>query len=496
MDAKVDLGGRTRDEDDRRLSKEFEAGAYTSTASERSNGVLSKEASVNGDDIPGDVEAAPEAQDESAPPDGGYGWVCVFCCMFITACTWGINASYGVYLSYYLTHDPPLFAEATSLDYAFVGGVTVGAGMLISPVANFFTRKFSSHVALLIGCTLQCASLIGASFAYRIWHLYLSQGALFGIGMGFIFVASVGIIPQWFDKKRSVANGISAAGSGIGGLAFSLGTNAMLQHLGLAWTFRITGIVAFTVNTTCSLLLRDRNKTINPDIRMFDLKILKRIEFLFIVGWGAFSMLGYVVIVYSLPNYGVSVGLTQKQGSIMAAVLNLGMAIGRPFVGLYSDTWGRINIAGALTFICALTVFIIWINATSFGVLIFFALINGAICGTFWATVAPVTAEVVSLKELPSALNLIWLFMVAPLTFSEPIGLALRQTHREPSGAETTKYLYPQIFSGLMYLVAATSMLLLRVWKIEFEDNKAGEDAGPESRFGKGRRRWLRWVKV
>ncbi|KAF3910229.1 hypothetical protein ABW21_db0203382 [Orbilia brochopaga] len=497
MDEKVDrMSGGTRDEDDRRLSKEFEAGAYASTISGRSNGVLSKEASVNGDDVPGGVEVAQVVEDDSAPPDGGYGWICVLCCMFINACTWGINASYGVYLSYYLTHEPSLFPEASSLDYAFVGGVTVGCGMLISPVANFFTRKFSSHVALLIGCTLQCASLISASFAYRIWHLYLSQGILFGVGMGFIFVASVGIIPQWFDKKRSVANGISAAGSGIGGLAFSLGTNAILQRLGLAWAFRITAIVAFTVNTTCSLLLRDRNKKINPDIKMFDLKILKRIEFLYIVAWGAFSMLGYVVILYSLPNYGISVGLTQKQGSIMGAVLNLGMAIGRPFVGLYSDTWGRINIAGALTFVCSLTVFIIWINATSFGVLLFFALINGAICGTFWTTVAPVIAEVITLKELPSALNLMWLFMVAPLTFSEPIGLALRQTHRDISGVETTSYRYPQIFSGVMYLIAALSMLLLRVWKIEDEDNKAGEDMGPEQRFGKGRKRWLRWVKV
>ncbi|KAJ6259540.1 hypothetical protein Dda_5177 [Drechslerella dactyloides] len=495
MDEKGDLSRQTRSEDERRLSKEFEAGAYASAGSARSEGVLSKEASIKDDEVPGGVEVAQEAKDESAPPDGGYGWVCVFCCMFINACTWGINASYGVYLSYYLTHQPPLFAEATSLDYAFVGGITVGCGMLISPVANLLTRKFSSHVALLLGCTLQCASLICASFAYRIWHLYLSQGLLFGIGMGFIFVASVGILPQWFDKKRSVANGISAAGSGIGGLAFSLGTNAMLQHVGLAWAFRITAIVALTVNTTCSLLLRDRNKNINPDIKMFDLKILKRIEFLYIVGWGGFSMLGYVVILYSLPNYGLSVGLTQKQGSIMVAILNLGMAIGRPVVGLYSDTWGRINMAGALTFVCSLTVFIIWINATSFGALIFFGLINGAICGTFWTTVAPVIAEVVSLKELPSALNLMWLFMIAPLTFSEPIGLALRQVRWE-NGVEKTSYLYPQIFSGLMYLVAAVLMLLLRVWKIEFEDNQAGEEAEPEQRFGKGRRRWFRWVKV
>ncbi|EPS38920.1 hypothetical protein H072_7294 [Dactylellina haptotyla CBS 200.50] len=500
MDTKIDLNNPTADEQEKRVEKEFEAGADVSTAnttvanSERSNEAVSKEVRVSGEKAEDAVEIAGEPVDESAPPDGGYGWVCVACNFFMNACTWGINSSYGVYLSYYLTHRPPLFAEATSLDYAFVGGVTVGIGMVISPLANLLTRRFSSRVALLLGCVLQASSLIAASFAYKIWHLYLAQGALFGIGMGMIFVASVGILPQWFDKRRSVANGIAAAGSGIGGLAFSLGTNAMLQQLGLAWTFRITAIVAFVVNTTCSILVKDRNKKINPEIKMFDLKILKRFEFMYVVGWGAFSMLGYIVILYSLPNYGVSVGLTQKQGSIMGAMLNLGMAIGRPFVGLYSDSWGRINIAGALTFICSLTVFIIWINAKSFGVLIFFALINGAICGTFWTTVPPVTAEVVPLKQLPSALNLLWLFMIAPLTFSEPIGLALRET-TWVNGVEKSHYLHPQIFAGFMYLAASVMMLLLRGWKIEFEDNLAGETES-EKRFGKGRAKWIRWVKV
>ncbi|KAF3935861.1 hypothetical protein ABW19_dt0207109 [Dactylella cylindrospora] len=499
MEAQINPRQPTSDEEERRREKEYEAGALDSKAvSERSNGGLSKETGDGGvsDDATAveTIEVAGLPKDDSAPPDGGYGWVVVICNVFMNACTWGINSSYGVYLSYYLTHDPPLFPEATSLDYAFIGGLVPGFGMVISPFATLLIRRYSSNFTLLVGCVLQCASMIGASFAYKIWHLYLAQGVLFGIGMGMIFVASVGIITQWFHKRRSVANGIAAAGSGLGGLAFSLGTNAMLQRFGLAWTFRITGIVAFAVNTTCGLIVRDRNKAINPDIRLFDLSILKRLPFLYIVGWGAFSMLGYIVILYSLPNYGESVGLTASQGSIMGATLNLGMAIGRPVVGLYSDSWGRINIAGSLTFVCALTVFIIWINAKSFGVLIFFSIINGAICGTFWTTAPPVTAEVISLKELPSALNLLWLSMICPLTFSEAIGLALRH-NTIVNGVEKASYLYPQVFAGLMYIVASVMMLLLRGWKIRHEDEAAGETDAKE-KFGKGRNRWIRWVKV
>ena len=84
-----------------------------------------------------------------------------------------------------------------------------------------------------IGALFQYASLIGASFATRIWHLFLSQALCFGLWMGFLFVGTSGIPAQWFRRKRSLADGITAAGSGFGGLIYSLITSAMLESIGL-----------------------------------------------------------------------------------------------------------------------------------------------------------------------------------------------------------------------------------------------------------------------
>ena len=38
------------------------------------------------------------------------------------------------------------------------------------------------------------------------------------------------------------------------------------------------------------------------------------------------------------------------------------------------------------------------------------------VAGTFWTTIAPIGAEVVGLKELPSALSIVWIFLVIPTT--------------------------------------------------------------------------------
>lgn len=73
----------------------------------------------------------PQGKEEPPPPpNGGYGWVCTACCALINGHTWGLNSSYGVFLAHYLATDT--FPGATSLEFAFVGGLSISCAMLIS----------------------------------------------------------------------------------------------------------------------------------------------------------------------------------------------------------------------------------------------------------------------------------------------------------------------------------------------------------------------------
>lgn len=215
-------------------------------------------------------------------PNGGYGWVCVVCTALINGHTWGLNSSYGVFLSYYLANN--VFPGATYLEFAFVGSLSIACALLVSPLATIATRKFGTRTTLFTGVVFETASLIGASFAYEIWHLFLSQGVCFGVGMGFLFVGSVGIVPQWFTTRRSLANGIATAGSGLGGLVYSLATGAMIPAIGLPWAFRVLGIVACVVNGVCAMLVKDRNKAVGSSQLAFDVQLFKRTEYLLLLG--------------------------------------------------------------------------------------------------------------------------------------------------------------------------------------------------------------------
>ena len=323
-------------------------------------------------------------------------------------------------------------------------------------MVNVCIRQFGTHVPMYCGCFLFAGGFVAASFAVEFWQLVLSQGVLVGLGTGFVWLPATPLLPQWFNRNRSLAQGIAAAGSGIGGIIWSFSIVPMIQNLSLAWSLRITGMVCFVVLLVASFLIRDRNEKIRPNIKAIDMDLLKRYNVWLLVGYTFFAILGYIVFIYTLSAFALSLGLTQSQAGIITGMLNVGTAIGRPFVGVISDHYGRITTAAALTASNSLMAFAIWIPTNSYGLLIFLGLVSGATSGVYWGTIAPLCAEVVDLKELPSALGVMWLSVSMPSLFSEAIALEIR----EPESGRP--YLWPQIYTGLAFLIASLLLLELR----------------------------------
>jgi len=166
---------------------------------------------------------------------------------------------------------------------------------------------------MMLGLILLPAGLLAASFATSTWHLYLSQGACVGAGVGFLYMPAMPIVSQWFDKKRSLANGICAAGSGIAGLIMCFVTQAMLDRIGLAWALRVTAIIAFTMNAVSTALMRSRNKDINPTQRMFDYRLLRRYEVILVLAWSFVMMFGYITLMFSLSDYTRAIGRSSQR---------------------------------------------------------------------------------------------------------------------------------------------------------------------------------------
>lgn len=95
-------------------------------------------------------------------------------------------------------------------------------------------------------------------------------------------------------------------------------------------------------------------------------------------------MFGYVVLLFSVSDFALSIGLSRSQATDMIGLLNVGTAIGRPIIGIFSDRFSRIDTAGVLTLLCGLSCFAFWLPAITYGLTAFFVILCGAIVGVFW----------------------------------------------------------------------------------------------------------------
>lgn len=68
----------------------------------------------------------------------------------------------------------------------------------------------------------------------------------------------MGIVPQWFDKRRGLALGLSASGSGIGGLIMPFIMNALLLKYGAPWTYRIIGFICLALGGFATVLVKEK----------------------------------------------------------------------------------------------------------------------------------------------------------------------------------------------------------------------------------------------
>ncbi|ORY76398.1 MFS general substrate transporter [Protomyces lactucae-debilis] len=406
------------------------------------------------------------------PPDGGYGWWICGACTLICMMTWGVNASYAVYLAHYTAPGATYFKNITTLQYTFVGGVSVGMALIVSPLATVICELTGNiKIPMAIGLVMESLGYLCASFASEFWHLFLAQGILFGAGMGLLFSPSVQLPALWFSKKRALASGICAGGSGLGGVIFLLSTNASISSLGLAWTFRLTALITFVCNTVAVCLLRELNPRASANMtfaqrkehvmsQVWDTKVFKIRGYAWMLAWGVFSLLGYVTIQFTIAKFVVSgLGQSQARGSQIAALLSAGMAIGRPIVGWIADLGGRLNMAAVFTLCCSFSIFFIWMFAESYGVMVFFALLNGCIAGTFWSSVIPVSVEIVGIKNLGVASTGVWLLMSVPTIFATTIALEIVGS----SGDYKRLILY----AGACYAIAAFLLLPAKFAKQE-----------------------------
>ncbi|CAI8493744.1 unnamed protein product [Pichia kudriavzevii] len=423
------------------------------------------------------------------PPDGGlWAWISTVCVLLINTFSWGPNASFGVYLNYYITEQ--YFDEADTEQYVMIGGLGLGLSFLACAFTNGLCRRIHYKIIMTLGLCITFLSYWLASIATTVIQLIMFQGFLLAIGWSLVAGATLVIIPTWFSKKKSVAQGIATAGGGLGGIIFSRSVDEIIKQylnnqkyannrkhglrLGVAWALRMQSFVCGFMLAISIIFIRSFTplKNTSKDKKPFHVEIfaflsridlLKKLPLACLMFWNMSYMLSYSILLFSLSSYGTSIGLTYKQGSNVTTIQSLAQTIGRPLLGVLSDRVGRVNVSLLATFLITLFSFVFWVFTTTYSQLLGFAFVIGLLLGISWVNFGPMTADVVgnSGADLNHAISLQMFAAGFPMLIAELAGFKLRRFDME------RPFLYCQILVGVAAGVSCLALLPFREWKVK-----------------------------
>lgn len=210
---------------------------------------------------------------------------------------------------------------------------------------------------------------------------------------------------QYFKSKRGVANGIVYAGGGLGGTVISFILDALLQSVGIAWTFRILGLMIMATGLPAAWLIKER-APIRPT-KMVEWSLFQDIRFAVLFATGAIGTFPLFVPAFFLPLYTNSLGLPSSAGAGLVAAFNFSSAIGRLSCGFACDRLGSLNTLFLSLLLSALSIFVLWPVSSSMGPLVAFVVINGSANGGFFSTMPTVVGNVFGSARVSVAMGMI-----------------------------------------------------------------------------------------
>ncbi|KAH3681030.1 hypothetical protein WICMUC_000011 [Wickerhamomyces mucosus] len=426
----------------------------------------------NNDDIAGKFQGAFNEDDYiDVPPDGGWtAWLCCFAVSCMNFATWGGAASFSIFLDFYLTND--VFTDATSTDYAMIGGLVVFFGLGLLPFVSIILLKFGYRITISLGIIIQLVGYIGAAYSKNIHQLYFTQGVLVGVSMGCIFGANVIVLPSWFLKKRAIANGFTHFGLGAGAVAYSLTVNKLIEKTNhQKWALITVGLISTAICLTSMLLVKVRipkNATINKNNKsikvilktIFDYNVWYSFPLQLASFWAVGCQLAYTILMFSLSNYATSLGFNKNQATIISVVFGVGQAFGRPGMGIFSELIGRVNFSIFCSVYSIVMVFGVWINIEKYYSLVIFSIFSGFFAGIASVNIVPLVVDVVGLDKYPSGLGYANTLAAITCLIAEVIGLNLRDYSLK------NPYFHCQLLVGCAYVIASLILLPYREWRV------------------------------
>ncbi|KAI0072295.1 MFS general substrate transporter [Panus rudis PR-1116 ss-1] len=338
--------------------------------------------------------------EQSLPPidEGWRAWTFCFSAFALESIVWGFGFTYGIFQDYYTSHPP--FNKSSPIAISAVGttalAVQYGEGVLLALLLNRYPDYM--RMSMWFGLCLSTLCLFLSSFAQEVWQLILLQGVLFGIGGGMLYMPVITLLSEWFVRRRGLAGGIIFAGTGVGGFAFPLIVNALLDKVGFRWTLRIWAIGMFVLAGLAVLGCKRRapipkfhEGQRRPRLIPHQMPFLRQPVFWTFSVTTVLQALSYFPVSLYIAMFTTSIS-SPLSATIVLSLFNSSGVAGQILVGFLTDKFPYPWIMFASALGSAISAFLLWGFADTLARVFAFSIIFGGLSGGF-SSVWPAAAS-------------------------------------------------------------------------------------------------------
>jgi MFS family permease len=386
--------------------------------------------------------------------DSGYAWVVVTGCFIVNFVALGYLFAYGVFLSHYVNRE--FKGKLDTFTGSYIGTLQSCLQCLVGIISGVFTDKIGYRGTLALGGFLICLGQLLTSFSTEVWHLFVTQALIVGLGVSLAFFPAISAPSFWFKEKKGLAVGISVAGSGIGGLIWSPLIEELLDTVGFQWCHRICSLISAVLMIIAIALIRVKTKSCTEKKKHIDLALIKDLKFINLFVIGLITSFGYFVPFYLIPQFGQYINLTSVQNSILVGLISGGSALGRVVLGSLADTIGRVNTLFIGTFIAGFICLTCWIFANNFAVLVVFVIVYGFSSGAYISTFPALASDLFKDYNVASINGFLYASRALPYLIGSPIAYAILDASSTPGDLNFTPVI---IYTGVIPLISAVLIL-------------------------------------
>ena len=291
---------------------------------------------------------------------------------------------------------------------ALVFSVAAFLWFLLGAPGGVIADRVGPRRVALIGVASLVAALWLASQAHSLALLYATYSIGIGLGVGLVYVPSIGAVQPWFGANRAFASGLAVAGIGAGNVAGPLLAAWWIGLFGWRGAYMALAVFVLVLGGAAAFLIRQHPATASgPAAGMSLGPAMRTRSFWFLYVSLILSCVGLFVPMVHLSPYAQDAGYSEAQGVLLVSLIGLGSLLGRFTIGGVADRLGRIPSLGAMYMGLGLML-VVWWSTKTWWLLAVFALVFGICYGAYVALVPTIVMDLYGARSVSGIIGTLY----------------------------------------------------------------------------------------